>query len=155
MPEPATMWWVGRACRSPRPCGLVVTRPGVSVTVWWCFGVRMCRGTRLPVVFGAVWTVANSCRVVVGRREHTRVYAAIRGGVGSGRWPYALGIRLPRGSDGCASRSLDHWASWWRFTQAETRGHQVVVGQWVRAWVCAAAGRGCSWWLAARTGVPL
>jgi len=56
-------------------------------------------------VFAAVWAVANGCRVVVGRREHTQVYAAVGGGVGLGRWPYALGIRLPRGPDGCTSQS--------------------------------------------------
>jgi len=65
----------------------------------------MCQGTRLPVVFVAVWAVANSCQVVVGRREHLRVYIAVGGGVGSGHWPYAPGIRPPRGPGGCASRS--------------------------------------------------
>ena len=86
----------------------------------------MCRGTRLPVVFGAVRAAANSCWVVVGRQEQTRVYAAIVGGVGLGRWQYTPGIRLPRGLVDARAKAHDHWASWWWFTQAETSGCQVV-----------------------------
>ena len=83
------------------------------------------------------------------------MYAAVGGGVDLGRWPYAPGIRPPGGLVDVRAEAHDHWASWWRLTQAETHGRRVVVGQWVRAWVGAAAGRGCGWWLAGRTGVLL
>ena len=155
MPEPATVWWVGRTCQSPQLCGLVVTRLGPSVIRWWCFGIRMCRGTRLLEVFGAVWAVANSCQVVVGRWMHTRVCAAVAAGVSLGCWPYVLGIQPPGGLVDMQAKGHDHWASWWRFSQAETRSRWVVVGQWLRVWVRTATGRGCGWWLAARTGVLL
>jgi len=115
----------------------------------------MCQGTRLPVVYGAVRAVANNCQVVLGRQEDTWVYMAVGGGVGAGRWSYPPGIRPPRGLVDAQAGAHDRWASWWQFTQAETHSHRLVVGQWLRAWVRTAAGRGCGWWLAARTGVLL
>ena len=115
----------------------------------------MCESTRLPVVYGAVRAVANNCQVVLGHREYTRVYTAVGGGVGSGRWLYTPGIRPPRGLVDARTRAHHRWVSWWWFTQAETHGRLLVVGRWLRTWVRMAAGRGCGWWLAARTGVLL
>ena len=98
VPKPVTVWFGGDKTR--------------AVSHWVVvFGARMYRGTRLPVLFGAVWAVVNSCRVVVGRREHTRVYEAVWGGVGSGRWRYTLGIHAPGGA----------W--WMREPEPTTAGH--------------------------------
>jgi len=91
----------------------------------------------------------------VGRREYTQVYTAVGVGVGSGRWSYTPGIRPLRGLADVRAGAHDQWASWWQFTQAETRGRRVVVAWWLRGWVRAATGRGCGWRLAARTGVLL
>jgi len=75
------------------------------------------------------------------------MFAAIGGGVGLGRWPYALGIQAPGGLVDLRAEAHDHWASWWRFTQAETHGRRVVVGRWVCVLVRAAAWGGL--WLVA------
>jgi len=142
VPKPATVWFGGDEAGA------------VSHQVVM-FGVRMCRGTRLPMVFGAVWAVANSCRVVGAVGSICRCMQPSGEGliwvVGRMRRAYnRLGDLVD-----ARAEAHDHWASWWRFTQAETGGRRVVVGRWVRAWVDAAARRGCGWWLAARTGVLL
>jgi len=55
---------------------------------------------------------------------------------------------------GTGAEDHDHWASWWQFTQAETRGRWVVVDRWLCAWVRVATGRGCGWWLAGKDRGP-
>ena len=115
----------------------------------------MCQGTRLPVVYGVVMAVANNYQVVLGHREYMQVYTAIGGGVGSGLWSYTPGIRPLRGLVDAQAGAHNRWASWWRFTQAETHSRRLVVGQLLRVWLRTAARRGCGWWLTARTGVLL
>jgi len=105
MPEPATVWWVGHACRSPRPCGLVVTRLGPSVTGWWCF---WCSDVPGHSIAGGAWGSEGCGQQLPGGVGPLGVYAGVYGRQGRG-WFGSLVVYARRttaeGPGGCASRS--------------------------------------------------
>jgi len=105
MPEPATVWWVGRACRSPRPCGLVVMRLGPSVTTWWCFWHSDVPGHSIA---SGVWGSEGCGQQLAGGVGPSEVYTGVYGHRGRG-WFTSLvvyaGHMTAEGPGGCASWS--------------------------------------------------
>jgi len=99
------VWWVGRACRSPQPYGLVVIRSGPSVTRWCCFWRSDVPGHSIA---GGVWGSVGCGQQLPGGGGPSGAYADVcsrrgRGWIGS--LAVCAGHTSARGPGRFASRS--------------------------------------------------